>query len=332
MKKIKIICTLGPKSINKKVIKKFKELKVDLFRLNMSHIDIKNLQKNINFLKKNGIKNICIDTEGAQIRTGKIKSKFLKKNQIFKIYNDPETNIKNGIFLTPEFSFETIKIGSRLKVGFDNLEFNVRKKNKNFLTTCVSKPGKIDSNKGVHFEDDIKLLPITLKDKRAIEIGKKNNIKTFALSFCNSEKDLVDFKKFLNKDSFVISKIETKKGFLNRSKIIKKSDAILIDRGDLSRYIKIEKIPIAQSKIIYSAKKNKTPVYVATNLLESMILNYEPTRAESNDIYSSLKSGCSGLVLAAETAIGKNPILCVKFLKECVNVYLQSLKKKIELF
>ena len=81
-----------------------------------------------------------------------------------------------------------------------------------------------------------------------------------------------------------------------------------------------------------SAKKNKTPVYVATNLLESMIINYEPTRAESNDIYSSLKSGCAGLVLAAETAIGKNPVLCVEFLKKCIKVYLESLQEKIKLF
>lgn len=332
MKKIKIICTMGPSSLNKKVIKKFFQLNVDLFRLNMSHIEIKDLQKNINFLKNNGIKNICIDTEGAQIRTSKTQKKYLKKNQVFKIYNVKNKNIKKGIYLTPKFDLTKVKIGSAIKIGFDNLEFKIKKINKNFITAFVINPGFIDSNKGVHFQDNINLPPISDKDRLAVEIAKRNNIKIFALSFCNNKDDLNEFKKILNKKSFIISKIETKNGFLNRKEITKKSDAILIDRGDLSRYIKIEKIPVAQNQIILTAKKNKTPVYVATNLLESMINNYEPTRAESNDIYSSLKDGCSGLVLAAETAIGKNPVLTVKFLNECIKVFKKNLKNKLKLF
>ena len=98
---------------------------------------------------------------------------------------------------------------------------------------------------------------------------------------------------------------------------------MLIDRGDLSRYIPIQKIPIAQKIIINEAKKLKKNVYVATNLLETMINSNNPTRAESNDIYSSLSSGCSGLVLAAETAIGKYPVECMNFLKNCIHTYLK---------
>ena len=143
----------------------------------------------------------------------------------------------------------------------------------------------------------------------------------FALSFANSSNDVLILRSKLDKKDLIISKIETKKGFFNRKKIAIVSNAILIDRGDLSRYIEISKIPLAQRIIIKDAKKLKKDVYVATNLLETMITSNDPTRAESNDVYSSLETGCSGLVLAAETAIGNNPVECIKFLKQCLHVF-----------
>jgi len=110
----------------------------------------------------------------------------------------------------------------------------------------------------------------------------------------------------------------------NLTKITKSSNALLIDRGDLSRYVPIEEIPVKQNMIINKAKKLRKPVYVATNLLETMIKESLPTRAESQDIYSTLKQGTKGLVLAAETAIGKNPIQCVNFLKKCIKVFKKN--------
>ena len=101
---------------------------------------------------------------------------------------------------------------------------------------------------------------------------------------------------------------------------------MLIDRGDLSRYVPIEKIPIAQDSVIKFSKKINKPTYVATNLLETMIKESLPTRAESHDIYSTLKQGAKGLVLAAETAIGDNPVECVRFLKRCIKVCKNNFK------
>ena len=128
--------------------------------------------------------------------------------------------------------------------------------------------------------------------------------------------------------SFIISKIETKSALIDLKKIIIKSDALLIDRGDLSRYIPIEEIPVAQEKVIKIAISEKIPVYVATNLLETMIKENQPTRAESHDIFSTLKQGASGLVLAAETAVGINPVGCVKFIKKSINVYKKFKNEK----
>ena len=127
----------------------------------------------------------------------------------------------------------------------------------------------------------------------------------------------------ISKDFSVPESIAT---IMSLKSITNKSNAILIDRGDLSRYIPIEEIPLAQEKIIKIGKSKKVPVYVATNLLETMVKENLPTRAESHDIFSTLKQGASGLVLAAETAIGVNPVECVKFLKKSIRVYKRFIK------
>ena len=141
-----------------------------------------------------------------------------------------------------------------------------------------------------------------------------------------------DIKKFnkLLKIENKIFKIETKNAVKNFNKIIKYGNNFLIDRGDLSKEISIEKIPVAQRVLFKIKKKFKNKnIYVATNLLESMILNNLPTRGEANDIFNSLEMGADGLVLAAETAIGKNPIDCVIFLKKILNTYKLSKLKLI---
>ena len=323
--KIKIICTLGPSSLNKNVIIKFKSLGVDLYRINMSHTSLRSLEKKIIFLKKLGIKNICIDTEGAQIRTKCKKKIFLKKGEKIKISN----NIKSKLFFFSEINFSKLKINTIIKVGFDNLQLKILKiiKSNYFLTEVVSS-GILEKNKGVHFSRNINLPCLTEKDKEAILIAKKNNVKYFALSFASHPNDVKKLRKLIGKKSFLISKIETKKAITNLKSIIKNSDAILIDRGDLSRYVNYEKIPIAQEVIIKEGIKRKKDVYVATNLLESMINNFFPSRAESHDIYNTLNQGAKGLVLAAETAIGNNPLEVVKYIKKSIKVFKNKKKYK----
>lgn len=322
MKKIRIICTLGPSSFKKEVILEMKKLGVDVFRINLSHTKTSNLPNILKYLKKFKLKNICIDTEGAQVRTISLKKKlFFKKGNIVKILNRNIINNSKQINFYPNISFSKIKVGSKIFVGFNNLSFEVIKNNKNFLVTKVKTEGFLESNKGVHFQNQIKLEPFTTKDIECIKIARRHNIKYFAMSFVNSAQDVLRLKKITGKSCFIVSKIETLKALKNLKNISKVSQAILIDRGDLSRYVPIENIPVIQEKIASFSKKNKTSVYVATNLLETMITYNLPTRAESHDIYSTLKQGIQGLVLAAETAIGIDPINCVKFLKKCINVF-----------
>ena len=312
----KIFCTLGPSSINKKFLTESKKY-VDLLRLNMSHIKIQELQRNIKFIKKYTDIPICIDTEGAQIRTKVIKKKYIKKNEVFKLHKS------NGYFnLYPEYIFKNLKKNDLLDIGFENLKIKITNKSENFCSCKCTSSGFLENNKGVHLTNrKIKIEPLTNKDTKAIEIGLINKINYYALSFTNSVSDIDLFEKYLPYNN-KINKIETKNAIKNLDKLLRKGTNFLIDRGDLSKEIGILNIPYAQRKVHLLQKKLKNKnVFVATNFLESMVLNPYPTKAELNDIYSSLELGANGLVLAAETAIGKYPLESIKILKGIINKY-----------
>ena len=330
MHKIKIICTLGPSSFNKNTLKSLIKEKVDIFRINLSHTNIDEIKQKIKYLKKNKIKNICIDTEGAQVRTTHTKKKyFIKKNSTLEIYNKNTLSNNKKIYFYPFVDLSDIKIGTKIDIGFNSLSIQVIKKN--LLNGCllckVLKGGYLESKKGVHIHSKINLPCLTEKDKYALNLARKLNIKYYAISFVNNHNDLEEVIKIVGQDSFIISKIETQNAIINLDKISKHSSALLIDRGDLSRYVPIEKVPMAQENIIKRSQRLNISTYVATNLLENMIKETQPTRAESHDVYSTLKEGAKGLVLAAETAIGENPLECVRFLKRCINDF-EKIKKK----
>ncbi len=325
MKNIKKIITLGPKSLNKNFLLLIKN-KVDLLRLNMSHLSIRELKKNIIYIKKFTSIPICIDTEGAQIRTKIAKEKNLKKGQKIKI-----SFLKKDLSFYPDEVQSKLKINDILSVGFDDLLIKIKSKNnkKNFLIAKVIRGGNVENNKGVHLVNKkIKLSFLTDKDKQAIEVGKKFNINYYALSFTKNSQDIIKFNKIL-KDKNKIFKLETSESVKNFPQMIKLGDNFLIDRGDLSKDVSVEKIPIVQRKIfqIKNKSKKKKQIYVATNLLESMIYNNYPTRGEANDIYSSLEMGANGLVLAAETAIGKNPYLSIQFMNKMIKTFIKNKKK-----
>lgn len=329
---IKIICTLGPESFNKKVLSELKKEKIDIFRINLSHTKKENIEKTITYLKNNKLKNICIDTEGAQLRTTSVNKRIiLNKNTKIKLFNGSKFSSKGNIYLYPKFNLLDLRKGAIIDIGFNNLKIKVIKKDisNRFLTCNVEQKGVLESNKGVHINTNIDLPPLTEKDIFALNLAKKYGIKYFAISFVNRSNDINLVKKIVGNGSFIISKIETENAIINLHKITKNSNALLIDRGDLSRYVPIEKIPMAQENIIKKSRKLNTPIYVATNLLESMIKETQPTRAESHDIYATLKEGATGLVLAAETAIGTNPVECVRFLKRCMKVFEKNKKKII---
>lgn len=315
--KIKVFCTIGPSSLNKDFLsytEKNKNL-VSLVRINLSHVGLDNLKKYIKFIKKYTSVPICIDTEGAQIRT-KIKTKkVIKKNKKFKL------NKKGDFTFYPPETFDLLKKGDILNIGFSGLKAKIIKKIKNdFELLCMSE-GYLENNKGVHIENRrMRLRFITKKDEKCIKLGLTLGIKNFALSFTNSTTDIKKFQKILPTQNKIF-KIETNNAVKNIDLFFKKEKNFLIDRGDLSKSTGIEKIPVIQRNILKKSKKYGAKIAVATNFLESMIENSYPTRAEVNDIYNTIEMGAKFLVLAAETAIGKYPKDCIILLKKIIKEF-----------
>lgn len=319
MRSIKIICTIGPKSLNKNFLI-FSKKNINLLRLNMSHLEVEELQKCINFIRKYSNVPICIDTEGAQIRTKTQKEKNFNVGKKFKIYREG-SNLK----LYPQNVFFKLKKNDILNIGFNNLIVKILKKTRNFFIVKTLSSGKFENNKGVHLVNrKIKLDYLTSKDLEAIKIGKKLNINYFALSFTNSKNDIIKFNKILQNENKIF-KIETRNAVLKFKSLLKNGSKFLIDRGDLSKEVKLENIPIIQRELFKVKKKFRSKeLYVATNLLESMIEKNYPHRGEANDIYNLIELGADGLVLAAETAIGNYPKSTVLFLKKMINAFKKT--------
>ena len=313
--KKEIFCTLGPSTLNKNFLK-FTNKTISLLRLNLSHVNINKLASTILFIRKFSKTPICIDTEGAQIRTRLKAKKILKKNKIIVINKN-----KKDFHLYPSNVFDQLKSNDVLDIGFKDLKIKLLKKKFKKIYCKVINSGELSNSQGVHLVNrKIKLDFITSKDREAIKISKRLKIKNFALSFTNSHEDIIKFNKLLDKERKIF-KIETKNAINNLDKIIKYGKYFLIDRGDLSKETSIEALPIIQRKILKKAKNKRKKVYVATNFLESMVVNKYPTRGEANDIYNTLEMGAAGLVLAGETAIGQYPKECVQFINKMIKIY-----------
>ena len=320
MKKIKIICTVGPSSLDETIIKKMDDSGVDLFRINLSHTIIDDLIPIANNLNSWTKKPICLDTEGAQLRTSLLGNEIIVKEHD-KIEFVPQSKLtkKSQIGIKGGQINEVFRNGDLVTIDFDGVVVQIIDNKNSSFQGRVLHSGNIGNNKGINVDRSIKLHRFTLKDEKAFSLCQKIGINHIFLSFCSHESDVDELRNRFSYNINIISKIESKNGLNNLDGICDKSDALLIDRGDLSREVPLEKIPLAQNHILEKSKTFNIPVYVATNLMENMILNSKPTRAEVNDIQSTLNNGAKGLVLAAETAIGKYPIECVRIMSRIIN-------------
>lgn len=325
--KKEILCTLGPTSLNEHVIKRLQELGVDLFRINMSHTRIADLPGIIKFVKTHSSVPICLDTEGAQIRTAYVPGGelLLRENDTLYIRKDISSDNTPHICFYPDFVIDQLKIGDLLSIDFNSVVVQIVQQHSNGISARILIGGTIGINKAVTiFNRNIQLPPLTQKDYEALALGKELGIKHVALSFANQGSDVDEIRKHSEPGTFVISKIESMQSIDNLEDIADKSDALLIDRGDLSREIAIESIPYLQKHIVSQASQKGKKVYVATNLLETMVKAPIPTRAEVNDIFNTLRDGVDGLVLAAETAIGAYPVHCVMMINKMIRQFCMA--------
>jgi len=318
----RILITLGPSSFNDDFFKKFNPKNVALFRINLSHTRLEDVEKVIRWIQARTDIPVCIDTEGAQIRNRVMKDNptLFQRGDTVTLCSGDILGDREKVAFTPEGIVKDFNIGDIVKIDFDSVSMEVVGKENGLCTALVSEGGNVSSNKAVNLDRDIALPPLSEKDREAIKIGKKLGVKHMALSFVHSPDDVRLFRE-LTGDATIISKIETRSCLEHLDEVIELSDEVLIDRGDLSRQVPIEKIPFVQMEIIDRAKKRNTPVHVATNLLETMVTSKNPTRAETNDVVSTLAMGANGLVLAAETAAGKYPLESIEIIQKLIDQY-----------
>lgn len=320
---IKVLATLGPSSLKKDIVQAMESHGVELFRINLSHTPLDTVESLITTIRGWTDVPICLDSEGAQIRNQVMKGGVVsyEKGDTVYIHREPVEGDEHNISFAPREVAGELEKGDIVNVDFNSVSLEVMDTSKDLIIAKVLQGGEVGSNKAADLNREIRLKPITPKDEGAFEIGMDYGVRNYSLSFTNCAEDVDEIRGHIGAESRLISKIESIRGVLNLGEIIPKVDQILIDRGDLSREITIEKIPFIQRRIISIGRSKDTPVYVATNLLENMITSRMPTRAEVNDVASTLLMGASGLVLAAETAIGKHPLAAVEMIHSLINQY-----------
>ena len=263
---------------------------------------------------------IMMDIAGPKIRVNSKSDEIkVKKGDILTIgYKESDITIN----LNP--SFKKIDLKSKVKIDDGKISFSVFKKNNNkqLQIKCLN-GGVIKNGKGVNFPNvELSMPTLTDKDIKDIKDGIKLDVDWFALSFVRSDKDALIVKEILNeRDSNkpIIAKIEKPEAIENLESIIKTFDGILVARGDLGVEMGYEMVPIAQKNIVRLCHKYGKPIILATQMLESMIYNDSPTRAEVNDVAVAVEQSCDAVMLSAETAIGKHPVETIKIMRSIIS-------------
>jgi pyruvate kinase len=304
----------------------FKAKGVEFLRTNMCHSSLEDLQRAITLAKQIGIP-FMIDTEGPQVRTGNLKGRVVhfRENSTVEIWSKPIDGDQRAISIRPSPIVRQLEEGDLLHIDFDTLILRVcdtSTASDGFIRARTVTTGTIGRNKAVVIdpvmERKLDLPALSGKDLEAIAIGLQEGIGHVALSFVRSALDIDEIRRVTENQMKIIAKIECREALRNLDDIIEAADFLLIDRGDLGKEVPIERIPFIQRIIISRAKEQNVEVFVATNLLESMVERRSPTRSEAHDVVDTVLDGAAGLTLAAETAMGRYPIECVNMMDRLI--------------
>jgi ATP sulfurylase len=325
----KVICTVGISPLNRENLLRMQGRGADFFRINLSHTKKEEIESKIIELKEYSVPTM-IDTEGSQIRTGNLEEIHFFEGSVVKIYDKQVPCNSNSLFFTPFSIVEKFVEGDLLNLDFNSVLIKVTDTStlsEGYLSAVVLIGGNVGGRKGVHLEGDVKLPAFSEKDLHAIELAKKHGITNFTLSFIDDDGE-VNYFRSLMPGAFFLTKVETAEAVKNLDKILDVSPGILIDRGDLSRYVYPHKMPFVQKAIIKAAKKKGKVVVVASGTLENMSFSLQPTKAEVNDIVKIIDDGADGIVLTKESAVGLYPVETLNMLNNIIIEY--NLMEKVD--
>src|SRR6056300_1723584 len=321
IKKTKIVATLGPASASDEIIEKMILAGVNVFRINFSHADYKDVSDRIKMIRRVDKKlnvNTAIlgDLQGPKLRVGKIEEgAFVNPGDkvLFSTDTPFEGNAQKAYMNYQNFP-KDVSQGERILLDDGKLIFEVTSTNKkNEVEAVVIQGGAFKSNKGVNLPNTkISLPALTEKDIKDAKFIFTEDIDWIALSFVRFSQDLIDLqdlmKKHCDRRIPIISKIEKPEAIENIDKILAYSDGLMVARGDLGVEIPAQEVPLIQKRLVLLAKKARIPIIIATQMMETMIDSLTPTRAEVNDVANSVMDGADAVMLSGETSVGKYPV------------------------
>jgi pyruvate kinase len=338
-KKAKILATLGPSIFKKNIINQLIRSGVDGFRINFSHnlSGINKVVKIIRDCEKLNAKPIAIvaDLQGIKLRIGKILENqvSLKRGDTFNFDLNKKIGSQSRVYLPYPEIFKKIKKSNKILIDDGKFVFKIKKLTKNSIQTICQNDCIIKNFKSIHIPGlEVDFDDLTVKDKRDITVAKKLGCNWIALSYVKNSKIIKQTRKLIPQDTGIIAKVENKSAIKNIKDIIQTSDAIMVARGDLAVEIGANEVPHVQLDIVKKCSELGKPVIIATQMLESMIENNKPTRAEINDIGTAVFQGADVVMLSAETAVGKYPIQAVQAMKKTIASTEKYKKENISLF
>lgn len=329
-KKTKIVATLGPASSNPQVLAQMIAAGVDVCRINFSHGSHEQALESINMVKKlreNGPKSVAIlaDLQGPKMRIGNMEndSAFLEDGSSILITTTQALGTANQISINYELFPKDVKPGERILLDDGKIALEVISTDLEKEVHCkVIQGGILSSKKGVNLPNTkISIPSLTTKDLADLDFALSQNVDWIGLSFVRSARDIIELKQIIKKKNShtkVVAKIEKPEAIREIDDILKEADAIMVARGDLGVEIPMQNVPLIQKMLVKKALKNAKPVIIATQMMESMIDNITPTRAEVNDVANAVLDGADAVMLSGETSVGKHPIKVIEAMAKIV--------------
>ncbi len=325
-RKAKILATLGPSSSSPKIIDDLFNAGCDVFRLNFSHGTIEDHRKNcenIRNLEKKYNHTTCIlaDLQGPKLRIGNFGNKKIevKKGQEFILDLNSAPGDQKRVNFPHKEIYDILTPNSEILIDDGKIRLQIIKQENDNLVTEVLNDGILSDNKGINIPGII--LPIsslTSKDKSDLTKALDMGVDWVALSFVQTHKDIEELRKLVGNKASIMAKIEKPSAVKNLDQIINASDGLMIARGDLGVELPTEQVPVIQKNIINRCREYGKPVVVATQMLESMVVNNVPTRAEASDVANAIYDGTDAVMLSAESAIGSFPIESVTIMNKII--------------
>jgi pyruvate kinase len=342
MRKVKIVCTLGPACAEIEKLRDLVRAGMNVARFNFSHGDHEGHGKMLEMVRRIEAENgfpiaTLLDTKGPEIRTGLLaghEAVQLKSEGIFNLYTDERDGTEEGVSVSYDALPEEVEVGQGLYIDDGAIHLKVEKIEPGKISCRVLVGGTLGERKGVNIPGASLSVPtLTEKDISDIKWGMDHDMDYIAVSFVRSRQDIMQVRSVVEayggkkKRINIMAKIETLQSVQNLEDIVQVVDAVMVARGDLGVEMPTEVVPIVQKKIIELCRKRGKPVIVATQMLDSMIRNPRPTRAEASDVANAVLDGADAVMLSGETANGKYPVEAVKTME---NIVLSTERELLE--